>query len=82
MTGGALTGSGRQNVRTASQVTVAVVNLALNLWLIPAYGWIGAAWSSVASDGLLAVLNSVLLFWVWRRTPRPQTIALIEGEAY
>jgi O-antigen/teichoic acid export membrane protein len=82
MTGGALTGSGRQNLRTASQVSVAVVNLGLNLWLIPVYGWIGAAWSSVASDGLLAGLNSIILFWVWRRTVRPPTKALIEGEAY
>jgi O-antigen/teichoic acid export membrane protein len=82
MTGSALTGSGRQSFRTVAQVTVAVVNLALNLWLIPVYGWIGAAWSSVASDGLLAVLNSLILIGVWKRTSRPLTNALIEGEAY
>jgi O-antigen/teichoic acid export membrane protein len=62
-TGSALTGSGRQNRRTAAQVIVAVVNLLLNLWWIPVYGWIGAAWSSLASDGLLAVLNAALLLW-------------------
>jgi len=31
------------------------LNILLNLWLIPAYSWRGAAWSSLASDGLLAI---------------------------
>jgi O-antigen/teichoic acid export membrane protein len=82
MTGGALTGSGRQNLRTAAQLTVAAVNILLNLWWIPAYGWIGAAWSSVASDGLLALLTSLILLWIWRQASRPQTGVLVEGEAY
>jgi O-antigen/teichoic acid export membrane protein len=82
MTGGALTGSGRQNLRTAAQLTVAAVNILLNLWWIPAYGWIGAAWSSVASDGLLALLTSLILLWTWRQASRPQTSVLVEGEAY
>jgi O-antigen/teichoic acid export membrane protein len=43
---------------------VAVINFLLNLWWIPAYGWIGAAWSSVASDGLLALINALLLLWL------------------
>ncbi len=50
-----LTGAGYQGVRTFSQVGVAVFNALINLWLIPAYGWRGAAWSSLASDGLLAL---------------------------
>ena len=66
-TGSALTGSGRQSLRTACQLIVAVGNLLLNMWWIPEYGWIGAAWSSVASDGLLAVLNSLMLLWAWKR---------------
>jgi O-antigen/teichoic acid export membrane protein len=78
LTGGALTGSGRQGLRTASQFTVAAMNFLLNLWWIPAYGWIGAAWSSVASDGALAVLNSAMLFWVWRRVARPALAAELE----
>jgi hypothetical protein len=28
------------------------MNFLLNLWRIPTFGWIGAAWSSVASGGL------------------------------
>jgi O-antigen/teichoic acid export membrane protein len=63
-TGGALTGSGHQRVRTAAQLAVAVINFFLNLWWIPVHGWIGAAWSSVASDGLLALFNALLLLWL------------------
>ena len=51
-----LTGAGYQGVRTAVQVGIAVFNVLVNLWIIPAYGWRGAAWSSLASDGLLAVI--------------------------
>jgi O-antigen/teichoic acid export membrane protein len=50
-----LTGAGYQGLRTLVQVGVAVFNILINLWIIPAYGWRGAAWSSIASDGLLAL---------------------------
>jgi O-antigen/teichoic acid export membrane protein len=50
----ALTGAGYQAVRTRIQAGVAAFNVLINLWLIPAYSWRGAAWSSIASDGLLA----------------------------
>lgn len=50
-----LTGAGFQGLRTLVQVLIAVFNVALNFWIIPAYGWRGAAWSSLASDGLLAI---------------------------
>lgn len=67
MTGSAITGLGRQRLRTAAQFVVAGTNILLNLWWIPAFGWIGAAWSSVASDGLLAALNVGLLLWLGTR---------------
>jgi O-antigen/teichoic acid export membrane protein len=51
----ALTGSGHQGTRTLIQIGVAAFNVLINLWVIPAYGWRGAAWSSIASDGLLAL---------------------------
>jgi O-antigen/teichoic acid export membrane protein len=54
-TADALTGAGHQRLRTFIQIGVAVFNVLINLWLIPAYGWRGAAWSSIASDGLLAL---------------------------
>ncbi len=49
-----LTGAGYQGLRTAIQAAVAVFNVLINLWIIPAYSWRGAAWSSIASDALLA----------------------------
>lgn len=57
MMGSALTATGRQNYRTGAQFTVGIANVALNFWLISEHGWLGAAWASLASDGLLAILN-------------------------
>jgi O-antigen/teichoic acid export membrane protein len=50
-----LTGAGYQGLRSSTQVFVAVFNFLINLWLIPLYSWRGAAWASIASDGLLAM---------------------------
>ncbi len=50
-----LTGAGYQGLRTLVQILVAVFNILINMWIIPAHGWRGAAWSSIASDGLLAL---------------------------
>lgn len=50
-----LTGAGFQGYRTGVQLLVAGANVAMNFWLIPSYGWKGAAWASLASDGMLVV---------------------------
>jgi O-antigen/teichoic acid export membrane protein len=50
----ALVGAGYQGLRTFIQVGVAIFNVLINLWIIPIYSWRGAAWSSIASDALLA----------------------------
>jgi O-antigen/teichoic acid export membrane protein len=55
--GDALTGAGFQNYRLGAQFLVAATNFGLNLWLIPLYGWHGAAWTSLFADGLLGVAN-------------------------
>jgi O-antigen/teichoic acid export membrane protein len=52
----ALTGAGHQKLRMSLQVFVAVANFLINLWVIPAYSWRGAVWSSLASDFLLLVM--------------------------
>jgi O-antigen/teichoic acid export membrane protein len=57
LAGSALTATGGQNYRTGAQATVGIVNAMLNFWLIPTHGWLGAAWASLASDGLLGVVN-------------------------
>ncbi len=61
ITGSALAGAGLQNYRTTTQLMVAAFNFALNLYLIPHFGWRGAAWSSLASDAALGALNWGLL---------------------
>ena len=67
LAGGVLTSTGRQNYRTAAQFLIAILNLVLNLIWIPSHGWLGAAWSSLTSDGLLGALNLSLVFLVASR---------------
>jgi len=61
LTGSAITGMGFQRYRTIVQLVAAAFNFALNLWLIHGYGWLGAAWASLATDGSLAVANCAIL---------------------
>lgn len=65
--GDALTGAGHQKLRLGNHATVAAFNFAGNIYLIPRYGWLGAAWSSLATDALLVVLNWAALFAVHPR---------------
>lgn len=62
--GDALSGAGHQKTRLTTQTVVAIFNFATNLYVIPHYGWHGAAWSSLATDGLLAILNWTVLLAV------------------
>lgn len=55
----ALSGAGLQRFRTGVQVTVAVINIGLNIVILPRYSWRGAAWTSLGCDGLL-----VVVFWL------------------
>jgi O-antigen/teichoic acid export membrane protein len=73
MTGSALTGAGLQKYRTGSQVAAALASLCLNVILIPRYGWLGAAWGSLLTDGVLAASNWGFLAWLCR-SPRPQSV--------
>jgi O-antigen/teichoic acid export membrane protein len=50
-----MTGAGFQGLRASIQVGIVAINVLLNVWLIPTYSWRGAAWASIASDGLLLV---------------------------
>lgn len=64
-----LTGADMQGFRSAGQVFIAVFNVLVNLWIISAYSWKGAAWSSIASDALL-----MLALWgiVWFKCGQKQ----------
>ncbi|MFN2609344.1 MAG: oligosaccharide flippase family protein [Actinomycetota bacterium] len=61
-----LTGAGKQGTRSAIQAGVAVFNVGINLWLITSYSWRGAAWSSLASDGLLALTLWIVVIRIGR----------------
>jgi len=77
-----LAGAGYQGARTAAQAGVALLNVFLNLWLIPAYSWRGAAWSSLASDGLLAISLFLITSFIRRQHSRavaaPAIMAVVE----
>lgn len=47
----------RTELNAAGTVVAAIANVGLNLWLIPRYGYIAAAWTTAASFGLLLVWN-------------------------
>jgi O-antigen/teichoic acid export membrane protein len=57
-----LTGAGMQGKRSGAQLFVAVFNGVLCLTLIPLKGWIGAAWASLLSDGILVILIWGIIF--------------------
>lgn len=58
----ALTGAGYQRMRSIVQAIVAMVNVMINIWIIPLYSWRGAAWSSIACDALLALVLGTAAF--------------------
>ena len=48
----------------------ALLNALLNVLLIPALAWRGAALGSLLTDGLLAGMNWMLIAWLVRRQAR------------
>jgi O-antigen/teichoic acid export membrane protein len=66
----ALSGAGLQRTRMAIQVLAAVINVALNLVILPRYSWRGAAWTSLACDGLLVVMFWFTALYYLRRQDR------------
>jgi O-antigen/teichoic acid export membrane protein len=78
MAGSVLTATGLQSIRTTAQFTTGVFNAGLNIWLIPHYGWRGAAWASLLSDGLLGLANLLLVFYFRRSKP----LLTLETAAY
>jgi len=75
-----LTSAGYQGVRTAVQAAVAAFNVLLNLWLIPAYSWRGAAWSSIASDTVLLLGISGAVFVLSRSSGLHSNLSLSAPE--
>jgi O-antigen/teichoic acid export membrane protein len=65
----ALAGAGKQSWRLTAQLLAASLNIAMNLFLIPRYSWVGAAWSSLATDALLGISLWSIVAWMNHRKP-------------
>ena len=82
--GDTLMGLDRQAIRSLLQCVTAGLNVGLNLFLIPAWSWRGAAVATYLGEGSL-VLTSLLVFWVFVRRDRnggdnePTEVALKPG---
>ncbi|VXC52934.1 Membrane protein involved in the export of O-antigen and teichoic acid [Nocardioides sp. AX2bis] len=61
-----LTGAGYQGRRTVAQICIAVLNVGLNVWLIPLYSWQGAVVSSILCDALLLLILWAIAAWTLR----------------
>jgi O-antigen/teichoic acid export membrane protein len=75
--GDALAGAGKQSIRLTCQMVAAGANVVLNLILVPRFSWRGAAWASLATDGMLGLFVWSVLLWMTRT--RPSASALGES---
>ena len=62
-----LTGSGHQKSRSVVQVGSALVNVVLNIILIPLFSWKGAAIATIISDSVRLVCLWLIVFILYRR---------------
>lgn len=74
-----LTGAGYQGTRTLLQVFVALLNVGLNLIVLPRYSWRGAVWTSLACDGALALLLWIAVSLLCSRERRLPAPVVIQG---
>ncbi|MEO0409693.1 MAG: polysaccharide biosynthesis C-terminal domain-containing protein, partial [Cyanobacteria bacterium P01_A01_bin.135] len=64
--GDILSSTNRQGMRSAIQVTTALINFLINLVLIPLLSWKGAAIATLISDGLQTVALWGCVLWLLR----------------
>jgi O-antigen/teichoic acid export membrane protein len=76
-----LTGAGYQGTRTALQIFIAVVNVALNFAMLPRYSWRGAVWTSLGCDGALALLLWIAVWILCARERQAATSGQLESNA-
>jgi O-antigen/teichoic acid export membrane protein len=68
--GNAISGCASQWYRTSAQLFAALLNLVLNLLLIPRWSWQGAAVASLITDGSLGAINWATLLYLRARSRR------------
>ncbi|MEM8829011.1 MAG: oligosaccharide flippase family protein [Cyanobacteria bacterium P01_G01_bin.19] len=62
-----LTGAGHQKARSMVQLGAAVLNIVLNIWLIPLFSWKGAAWATLISDSIRLLCLWLIVFSLYRK---------------
>jgi O-antigen/teichoic acid export membrane protein len=67
--------AGRQRVTLAYDVVTLVANLGLNLWLIPKYGFMGAAVAALATGAIVTVFSVTAIGTLLHAIPAPDRIA-------
>ena len=70
MVGDTLTAIDRQGSRSLCQFGAAILNILLNLWLIPTRSWGGAVIATYVSEGLLACSVVTIAITAWRAEER------------
>ena len=65
-----LTGSGNQKSRSVVQVGTAIINVLLNIVLIPLFSWKGAACATLISDSLRLISLWIIVYVLYRREGR------------
>ena len=75
--GDALSSSGFQRYRFLYELGAAAGNLGINIWLIPRYSWRGAAASSLATDGALALVSWFTVSYLASRVGKRQVSAIL-----
>ena len=60
-----LTGLGYNRTRSIAQVIAAILNIILNIWLIPAFGLYGAIWATLTSDGVRLIILCITLLFLY-----------------
>jgi O-antigen/teichoic acid export membrane protein len=74
-----LSTAGHQRRRASVQLGIVGLNVLLNLWLIPAYSWRGAAWASLATDAALVLALFLAIVSIRRDTETSQLTGTVEG---
>ncbi|KKD36511.1 MAG: oligosaccharide flippase family protein [Limnoraphis robusta] len=73
MAADALTGAGFQRSRSIVQVSAAILNVGLNIILIPIYSWQGATWATLSSETFKLILLWILVLSIYKKEMKAQS---------
>jgi O-antigen/teichoic acid export membrane protein len=59
----AMSGANAAGLRALVQVGIALLNIGMNIVIIPRWSWVGAAWTSLISDAALMVAVYYVVHW-------------------